>query len=624
MVEDMTDKAPAKRPGIVVITREYWSHVRNYPVALGLVIFGAAAMQVADLAALLYLKKLYNLVASHAPDAATETQLFSLVGMVALLWLASWAANRIQNFSNMYLEARVMTDLSRRAFSYLIDHSYGFFVSRFSGSLTHKVNKFSRAFESLFDSVITRFFPTALFVVGAVVVLYARNHTLGFILGAWSVCFVAFQVYAAGRRQPIVRARSEADTRVTATLADAISNHATISLFSGGDHERAIFKTVVEKWRAATMRAWNAYAWIWTGLGLLIILIETGLLYGAIVFWRQGLLTVGDFVLIQVYLFAIFDRLTNINADLRRFYDAFADAGEMMEILEKPHSVRDVSGARPLAVPKGEIEFRNAVFYFQKDNQLLKDFNLVISSRQKVALVGPSGAGKTTITKLLLRLHDVRGGAILIDGQNIAEVAQESLRNSIAFVPQEPVLFHRSLMENIRYGRRSATDAEVYEAAQKAHCHEFISALPEGYATLVGERGVKLSGGERQRVAMARAILKNAPILVLDEATSSLDSESESLIQDALATLMQGKTVIVIAHRLSTIMKMDRIIVLEGGTIVADGAHEQLVEQGGLYAKLWSIQAGGFLKDATEDDEEGVAENEGDDETGEDKEQEAK
>ncbi|HVU79954.1 MAG TPA: ATP-binding cassette domain-containing protein [Candidatus Paceibacterota bacterium] len=248
-----------------------------------------------------------------------------------------------------------------------------------------------------------------------------------------------------------------------------------------------------------------------------------------------------------------------------------------------------------LKTTNGAIEFKNIEFHFSKTASILKDFNLVISGREKVALVGPSGAGKSTITKLLLRLYDIKSGSIEIDGQNIADVTQDSLRDAIAFVPQEPILFHRTLMENIRYGRRGASDEAVIEAAKKAHCHEFISKLPQGYDTFVGERGIKLSGGERQRVAIARAILKDAPILVLDEATSSLDSESEALIQDALEVLMRGKTVIVIAHRLSTIMKMDRIVVLEGGKVVADGTHDELLAQKGLYHKLWSIQAGGFI-----------------------------
>ncbi len=254
-------------------------------------------------------------------------------------------------------------------------------------------------------------------------------------------------------------------------------------------------------------------------------------------------------------------------------------------------------GAAALSVREGAIAFEHIEFTFRPERPILHNFNLEIPGKQKVALVGPSGAGKSTLTKLLLRLYNLTEGSISIDGQNIAKITQASLRENIAFVPQEPVLFHRSLMDNIRYGKRDATDAEVIEAAKQAHCHEFISALPGSYDTFVGERGIKLSGGERQRVAIARALLKNAPILLLDEATSSLDSESEALIQDALKNLMRGKTVIVIAHRLSTIMNMDRIVVLEGGNIVADGTHNELLQRGGLYKKLWGIQAGGFIAD---------------------------
>jgi ABC-type multidrug transport system fused ATPase/permease subunit len=261
-----------------------------------------------------------------------------------------------------------------------------------------------------------------------------------------------------------------------------------------------------------------------------------------------------------------------------------------------PHDVADAPHAPKLVVDRGEIAFDDAGFLYPSGKPALAHFDLTVRGGEKLAFVGPSGAGKTTITKLLLRFYDVTSGAIRIDGQNIAAVTQDSLRDAIAFVPQEPILFHRTLMENIRYGRRGASDEEVFAAARAAHCAEFINAFPEGYGTFVGERGVKLSGGERQRVAIARAILKNAPILVLDEATSSLDSESEALIQDAFQTLMRGKTVIVIAHRLSTIMKMDRIVVIEGGGIVAEGSHQELLKQGGLYKKLWSIQAGGFGK----------------------------
>jgi ATP-binding cassette subfamily B protein len=332
------------------------------------------------------------------------------------------------------------------------------------------------------------------------------------------------------------------------------------------------------------------------------------LLYGAVHYWHEGLLTIGDFILIQSYLLTTINQLNGINYQIRNFYDALTDAGEMVAIMKTEHEIKDVENAPELAVSAGTILFDDVNFGFQKvEKGVLTNFNLLIPGSQKVALVGPSGAGKSTITKLLLRFFDVKSGSIQIDGQNIAKVTQASLRNAIAFVPQEPILFHRSLLDNIRYGRRDASEEEVIAAAKEAHCHEFISRLPEGYQTFVGERGIKLSGGERQRVAIARAILKNAPILVLDEATSSLDSESEALIQDALQTLMQGKTVIVIAHRLSTIMKMDRIIVLENGVIVADGTHLELVRQPGLYQKLWSIQAGGFIGGAEEDTEKVVS-----------------
>jgi ATP-binding cassette subfamily B protein len=466
------------------------------------------------------------------------------------------------------------------------------------------VTKFARAFEGILDSIMLQFFPTTLFTAGVLVVLYQRNSVLSLIMAAWIACFVGFQLYVAKIRQPVRVTRAAADSANTAALADAIGNHATIQLFSGAQHEQERFSGAVWRWRAATRRSWLTDEVIWGIQGLLMIGINVGLLYGAVHYWQQGLLVVGDFVLIQVYLFGTFERLMSINRELRRLYDMFADAGEMIEILETPHDVRDGRGAQALNVTAGAVVFEDVNFRFEGGNAVLTNFNLSIRPGEKVALAGPSGAGKSTVTKLLLRLYDVQEGAIRIDGEDIADVSQDSLRDAIAFVPQEPILFHRTLLENIRYGRRTASDQAVMEAAKKAHCHEFISALPGGYQTYVGERGIKLSGGERQRVAIARAILKDAPILVLDEATSNLDSESEALIRDALEVLMQGKTVVVIAHRLSTIMKMDRIVVIEAGQVVAEGTHQELIRRDGLYRKLWSIQAGGFLGDGAKVQEE--------------------
>jgi ATP-binding cassette subfamily B protein len=565
---------------------------------------GAAGLQAAELASPLFLRQFFNLLATQPAGAEAVPALLSVIGMFGLVSFGAWMMRRIQVVSLMYVEWNVMTDIFDSAFRYLIRHSHDFFTSNFAGSLTHRVTKFARAFEGILDSIMVQFFPTTLFTAGVLVVLYQRNSVLSLIMAAWIACFVGFQLYVAKIRQPVRVTRAAADSANTAALADAIGNHATIQLFSGAQHEQERFSGAVWRWRAATRRSWLTDEVIWGIQGLLMIGINVGLLYGAVHYWQQGLLVVGDFVLIQVYLFGTFERLMSINRELRRLYDMFADAGEMIEILETPHDVRDGRGAQALNVTAGAVVFEDVNFRFEGGNAVLTNFNLSIRPGEKVALAGPSGAGKSTVTKLLLRLYDVQEGAIRIDGEDIADVSQDSLRDAIAFVPQEPILFHRTLLENIRYGRRTASDQAVMEAAKKAHCHEFISALPGGYQTYVGERGIKLSGGERQRVAIARAILKDAPILVLDEATSNLDSESEALIRDALEVLMQGKTVVVIAHRLSTIMKMDRIVVIEAGQVVAEGTHQELIRRDGLYRKLWSIQAGGFLGDGAKVQEE--------------------
>ena len=597
----MEPKAPRAR--ITKITKTFGFYAREvlqHPFLLIFIILTQLGSQISSLIAPLYLKNIFNTLASHDTSAAVMHSLVVTVCVIGLLYFLQWLSGRLYAYAVMDMESQVMARLYRDAFAYLIKHSYQFFTAQFAGTLTRKVSKYSAAFERIFDSMMDSFFPAAFFVVGAVIILFNRNHILGIMLGAWSICFVTVQIFLSRLHRPHRIFRSEQDSRMVGALADAIGNQNTIALFSGARFEDERFAGFVQRWSKAQRRAWTIMSNIWGFQGLLMVAINIALLYGAVIFWGKGELTIGDFVLIQTYLLGTFSMLNGITQQLRGFYDAVADADEMVGIFNTPHGVKDMQGAAPLSVTKGEIDFKSVCFSFNPDRPILEGLSFSIRAGEKVALVGPSGAGKTTITKLVLRLYDVTSGEITIDGQDIASVTQDSLREKIAFVPQEPILFHRSLMENIRYGRRDATDEEVFEAAKKAHCHEFIAGLPEGYETFVGERGVKLSGGERQRVAIARAILKDAPILVLDEATSSLDSESESLIQDSREILMEGKTVLVIAHRLSTIMNMDRIIVLQGGTVVADGTHEALLATGGLYKKLWSIQAGGFIADEDE------------------------
>ena len=585
------------------VLRRYISETLRHPWLLAGALLGSFGSQAAELARPWFMRGFFNMLANTA-HPAPAADFINVIFIITILSLALWAARRLRGWTQVYMEARVMNVLSYQAFSYMLRHSVNFFSSNFAGALTRRISKYKDSYETLYDTLLFTLLPFAIFVTGAVVIVFLRNHTLGIIFGTWTAVAVIFQMKVTAMRQPLRDARAAQDTKVVGIAADAMTNQTTITLFSATTYETGLFQDAMRLWRTKTIRSWIADENIWTIQGLLMIVANIGLLYGTYHYWTLGLVQIGDFVLIQSYLIGTFDQVTNINRDLRRVYDAFADAGEMVAMLDMPHEVADRPDAYSINVSEGEIVFDDIQFHFHESRSVLHNFNLTVAPGEKVALVGSSGAGKSTITKLLLRLYDVQGGRILIDDQVIAEVTQESLRNAIGFVPQEPILFHRSLMENIRYGRRDATDDEVMEAARKAHCHEFIASLPDAYETYVGERGVKLSGGERQRVAIARAILKNASILILDEATSSLDSESESLIQDSLETLMRGKTVLVIAHRLSTIMRMDRIIVLEGGEVKAQGTHAQLLKQGGLYQKLWSIQAGGFLQDEEIEDAE--------------------
>ncbi len=577
------------------VVAAYWKHTLNYK---GYVITALACMviiQVATIAGPLFLRQLINALSGAQSASAFAAAFTALLGY-ALMQLTNWLAWRIEMFSGTRACAKIMAELTKEAYGYLMYHSYQFFTSSFTGSLVRRVGRYSDSYNRLWDSLVESILPALLYTFGVIGVLWFQNPLLGAGLAGAVVVFVALQWVMSRWQQPLRVKRAEEDSNVTAVLADSISNQNTVQLFSGNRHEKSLVDTAVNRLREAFIRTWTFDNWVFSIQSFISIAINVGLLWAALLLWQRGLLTIGDFVLIQAYFIGLINNTWNLGRQFRTINTSMADAGEMVYILNLPHEIKDQRGAKRLLVAEGELWFDDVSFGYYQDG-ILKNLNLKIAGGEKVALVGPSGAGKTTVTKLLLRLYDVKNGEIKIDDQNIAEVTQDSLREAISFVPQEPILFHRTLMENIKYGKRDATDEEAIEAAKKAHCHEFISKLPLAYDTYVGERGIKLSGGERQRVAIARAILKNAPILVLDEATSSLDSESEALIQDALQTLMQGKTVVVIAHRLSTIMKMDRIVVMEEGSIVAEGTHLELVSQGGLYRKLWSIQAGGFLGD---------------------------
>ncbi len=585
-----------KKQALPVLSR-YFAATLRYPWTLSFALLFVITAEGAALAGPIFFKQFIDTISGDAPSAAVVQALFIILGSYFGVMVLTWFLRRMRTIYMYKLQTDVPADLMNESFTYMSGHSHEFYTNNFVGSLTKKINRYGRAYVQILDTVMFNFLQTALFAAGVIVILSMRNLWLGIAILAWTLVFMAVQIFMARWRQHYKTERAAADTKMSGTLSDAVGNYLSMKLFAAEKREQSQVAKHIEEWRLATRRVWNSDLAMNAVQGLLSIVIEVGLLAAAVILWQQGAITVGDFVLIQVYILGLIERVWAIGNVMRNMYDALADAGEMIDVFETPYQVADRPEAIPLRVKTGSIAFTDVAFSFTKERTILGDFNLSIPGGEKVALVGPSGAGKSTITKLLLRLHDVTDGSVSIDDQDLRSVTQTSLREAISYVPQEPVLFHRSLKENIKYGKPDATDEEVIEAAKKAHCHEFISEFADGYETLVGERGVKLSGGERQRVAIARAILKNAPILVLDEATSSLDSESEALIQDALRTLMEGKTVIVIAHRLSTIMRMDRIVVIEKGKVAATGTHADLVaDKDGLYQKLWNIQAGGFIE----------------------------
>jgi ATP-binding cassette subfamily B protein len=419
----------------------------------------------------------------------------------------------------------------------------------------------------------------------------------------WVAIYIAISLSFGRNFQNFSMVRSSKLNVLNGKIADVIGNIGNVRLFSRYKFEEKYLGKYQSEEQEAYRKSliYNSYMECWLGLANVIFLFA--MVGGAIYLYQEGKITLGDVALVLSY-HSLLSLVWYIGMELIVFYEILGSCNEALSLLREPYSIVDKEDASNLKVSEGKIEFRQVVFNYSSKNKIFNNESVLIPGRQKVGLVGFSGSGKTTFVNLLLRYFDVKSGAILIDNQDIKDVTQSSLREAIAVIPQEPTLFHRSLIENIRYGKLEATDEEVIRAAQLAHAHEFIENLPESYQTLVGERGTKLSGGQRQRIAIARAILKNAPILVLDEATSALDSITEGKIQESLHSLMADKTVIVIAHRLSTLLNMDRILVFNNGVIVEEGSHEELLAREGIYTSLWNMQGSGFVTD----EEEGTGE----------------
>lgn len=495
-------------------------------------------------------------------------------------------------------ESAAQRDLYHDVFRKLEHESARFHANNFTGSLVSQSTKLMSSFERFWDTIVFQIIPVTTGVLAAVIILWTQFWQYSLFLFVLSVSF-AIAVFLGNRiMHPRNIAEASASTAMNGYLADVVANASVVQAYAQEDTELARAMKKATTWRQKNLHVMSGFI----GVSFIYSIIDVIILVAAIVFAvyasEQKLISAGLVYLALSYTSTVVRQLWEMNSIMRNYNRVMGDANDMTEILDKPIEVINMS-EETLRVAKGAISFQKMKFTHDNGEgvKIFNDFSLEIPAGQRVGLVGHSGSGKTTLTKLLLRFSDIDGGTIRIDGQDIAAYSLQSLRSNIAYVPQDPMLFHRSLRENIAYGKPDATDDEIIAAAKQANAWEFIETLKDGLDTTVGERGVKLSGGQRQRIAIARALLKDAPILILDEATSALDSESEKLIQDALATLMKGRTSLVIAHRLSTVAKLDRIIVLQHGRIAEDDTHLNLLRREGVYATLWKHQSGGFIKE---------------------------
>ncbi len=532
------------------------------------------------------------------PAGVPLSTLWPYIAWFGIAWFSGEMFWRVALHLMIRFEINVIQKLYRDALTVLLHKDLLFFHSRFAGTITKNTLAYARRFEGFFDTIIFEVVSQLIPAVFAAIILWSISPWLSVTLFVLLSIGLAIIVPLVKRRIKLVRQREAAHAMMSGHVSDVISNVAAVKAYGAEDAEEATNRKHVDTFIKHAARSWHyqnnridmaiSPLYVATNVIGLIIVLNLGVDSGT-----KASLFIGFTYFANVTRF-----LWSFNSVYRRLEEAVTEASLFVAYTMEPSRILDSVHAKSLKIGTGHISFEGVNFtHTDNVDALFREFRLDIKPGEKIGLVGQSGAGKSTVVNLLLRFMEIDSGSILIDGQDISQVTQKSLHKSIAYVPQEPALFHRTLRENIAYGNPTATEEEIIEATRKANAWEFVSDLPNGLDTLVGERGIKLSGGQRQRIAIARAILKDAPILVLDEATSALDSESEKLIQDALDDLMQNRTSVVIAHRLSTIAKLDRIIVIDRGSIVEDGTHAELLEKNGIYGKLWKRQSGGFIEE---------------------------
>ena len=599
----MSQRASAPRdPKVVRRTLSwFWWVTKKRPLAAFMAVFTSVVYTALLTYANTYVMGL--IVDRVQASPVTADQVFHVFGpyIVALLLVNAigQTCSKLQDWSVMQLEMNGNYHLARLCFDTLSNQSMTFHTSRFGGSLVSQTSRFMSGYTGLVDVVVYSLIPTLASIVCTIVLLAPAAPLFVVILFAMLTVYVVVAYTMYQRILPLSAATAAAQNKLSGVLSDAVTNILAVKTYGREDYERGLFDDADRDALAAERRSMAAMLrrGAMTSALITVIMFITSIFVSGGNAWYG--ISAGTLVMMFTYTYNLSMRFNYINSMMQRMNRSVGDAAEMTKILDEPRLVEDAPGAPELAVTDGAIDFCDLSFRYldaAEGDYVFRDLDLHVPAGQRVGLVGRSGSGKTTLTKLLLRLSDVQEGKVLVDGQDISACTQQSLRRQIAYVPQEALLFHRSIRENIAYGRPDATEDEIRRAAGLANALEFIDRLPRGLDTMVGERGVKLSGGQRQRVAIARAILADCPILVLDEATSALDSESEAAVQGALENLMRGRTSIVVAHRLSTVAALDRIVVLEDGAIVEDGTHAQLSGAGGVYETLWDRQTGAFLE----------------------------
>lgn len=596
MSEAFENEVRGRKASLAQVAAFMWRHWARQPLKLALFALFFATAVAADLAFPFAAGRLVESLSAGPTEAGVRAAAWGY-GVVAALTFVFYVSRNIGVRFWIPFAANNMERIVSDGFRDVQRFSADWHANNFAGATVRRVSRAMNAYDIISDTMVWYMAPAAAVLIGVTLLTFLQWPTIGLFTGGAILAFLAV-AYLMGRFYVAAALRRyiEADTEIGAALADSVASNATVKAFGAEAREQARFDSVVRTWNIEAKRTWRRSTDSWVLQNMLLFVLQAGLLGLVLLEWSRGRATAGDavfaitaFLLVSGYLRTLGENVQNLQKGIADIEDVVAYSLQAADVVDRP-------GARAFAPGCGRIVFDSVSFAYKNAAEpLYRDFSLEIAPGETVALVGPTGSGKTTFVKLVQRLYDVDAGAIRIDGQDVRETTQASLRRAIALVPQDPALFHRSLRENIGYARPEASMEEIVACAKRARAHDFIARLPKGYDTQVGERGVKLSGGERQRVALARAFLANAPILILDEATSSLDVETEREVQAAMAELKQGRTTIVIAHRLSTVREADRILVFDRGRIVEQGRHSDLVAQRGLYARLAAMARGDLL-----------------------------